>query len=239
MSQNVESIRCAERESHLKTYTEFELFELGSWLSKPVSTVIKYTEGLKNKTSSTIRILDLGCGVGRNAIAIANTLNGYNVNIECIDLLDFAIEKLLLNANKFSVEDKIIGTVSSIEEYDIKPNQYDMIVAVSTLEHVASKELFVRVLENIKSGLTYNGIACLVINSEVTEKDKATGKPMAPQFEVNYKTEELFDVLDKAFGDCDLLEKRVVEQKYQIPRGELVSDLKTSVVTCVFKKTIE
>ena len=102
MSQNVESIRCAERESHLKTYTEFELFELGSWLSKPVSTVIKYTEGLKNKTSSTIRILDLGCGVGRNAIAIANTLNGYNVNIECIDLLDFAIEKLLLNANKFS-----------------------------------------------------------------------------------------------------------------------------------------
>ena len=72
--ERIKSIRKAEAASHTEAYTNNVLFSTGSWLSKPVKTVLdlfpyfqKYQE---------LRVLDLGSGVGRNAIPIAKHFKG-------------------------------------------------------------------------------------------------------------------------------------------------------------------
>ena len=59
---NVDTIRESEKISHEKIYSEKQLYEQGSWLAKPVKTVMDSLELLSCKE---INVLDLGCGVGR------------------------------------------------------------------------------------------------------------------------------------------------------------------------------
>ena len=92
----LEQIRESERRSHEDVYTNHALYESGSWLQKPVKTVIEllpYFEKVKE-----LRVLDLGCGVGRNCIAIARHFSHIPCRIDCIDILPLAIEKLNQNA---------------------------------------------------------------------------------------------------------------------------------------------
>lgn len=63
------SIRKAERESHLAAYDAFPLYAPGSWLAKPVKTVLDLLPRFAGYSS--LRALDLGCGVGRNSIPAA------------------------------------------------------------------------------------------------------------------------------------------------------------------------
>lgn len=90
----LKEIRKNERKSHIEIYSNAELYKEGSWLIRPIKTVVdliplfdKYEE---------INVLDLGCGVGRN---------------------------------------------------------YDLVMAVSSLEHVDSKETFVNKLREIEHGI--------------------------------------------------------------------------------------
>lgn len=64
-------------------------------------------------------------------------------------------------------------------------------MAVSSLEHVDSKETFVNKLREIEHGIRKNGIVCLVVNSNIKEFDKKTGNEILPQFEVCLPTEEM------------------------------------------------
>ena len=91
-------------------------------------------------------------------------------------------------------------------------------------------------LSEIKNGIRSNGIVCLVINSDVKETEKATGKEIPAQFEVNLQTEKLQAVLKEKFSDFEIMKTAVSEQQYDIPRGDIISDLKTKVVTFVARK---
>jgi methylase of polypeptide subunit release factors len=64
--------RRKEIEYHEKFYAETELFQPGSWLSRPVKVVL---ESLPQKDN--IQVLDLGCGVGRNSIPIAQQIQAF------------------------------------------------------------------------------------------------------------------------------------------------------------------
>lgn len=72
-------IRNAERKSHESCYENNRLFEEGSWLAKPVSSVMDIFP-LLNKESS-VKILDLGCGVGRNCIPAAQFFSKIELGI--------------------------------------------------------------------------------------------------------------------------------------------------------------
>lgn len=230
----LEQIREKERLSHIDAYTQHTLYQAGSWLKKPVQTVMDLLENFDSYPS--LRILDLGCGVGRNCIAIAQHFSNIHCEIDCVDILDLAIEKLKHNAEKYNVLSSIHGCVMPLERYSIPTNAYDLILAVSALEHVDSEGSFVRVLAEIKSGIRENGVFCLIINTDVQEFDKFTGQPLSAQFEVNLTERKLRCLLQDIFSGWSVLKYTVQQQNYDIPRDDIVACLYSYVVTFVVKK---
>ncbi len=236
MVSRVEKIRASEIKSHTEIYSNEVLYSSDSWLKKPIKTVqdiVPFFKDYKN-----IRVLDLGCGVGRNSIFIAEQLVENGCNVECVDILEIAIEKLKVNADERGVSDCISGFVDTIENYPIAENSYDLILAVSALEHVESREVFLNKLKEIQQGIKPDGIVCLVINTEVKEIDSKTLEEMEPQFEVNFTTWELQSQIDFLFSEWDTIKSTLSHQKYDIPRDGVISHLTTNVVTYVGRKKI-
>lgn len=230
----LKQIRESEKQSHIEMYSNSELYKEGSWLRKPIKTVLDIIPLFNDY--SELNVLDLGCGVGRNCIAVAQSFKKIPCEIDCVDILDLAIEKLYENAEELGVVSSINGIVETIENYSVGENKYDLVLAVSALEHIDSEQSFFSKLSEINRGMRKNGIVCLVINSDVKETDKSTGKEIPAQFEVSLQTENLQAVLKEKFSDFEIMKATVSEQQYDIPRGDIISDLKTKVVTFVARK---
>ena len=230
----LDEIRKAEAESHTQAYTSHSLFSPGSWLAKPVKTVMELLPLFEGYTQ--LAALDLGSGVGRNSIPVAQHFSGIPCRVECVDILELAIAKLNENVQQYEVENCIRGIVSSIDDYEIAADSYDLILAVSALEHIASQSAFEKKLIEIRDGLRHGGIACLIVNSAVVEHDKATGQELLPQFEVNLFTSQMQDLLENTFAGWKVIKHTIVHQKYDIPRENGIADLETDVVTYVVRK---
>lgn len=205
MNDRLSRIRESEKKSHTAAYTGERLYHGDSWLQKPIKTVRELLPLFSGYQE--LRVLDLGCGIGRNSICIAEVYHHINCTIDCVDLLEIAIEKLNQNA----------------EAHQVK-------------EHIDSEKSFVGKLWEIKSGVRENGIVCLVINSGVRERNVETNEPMEAQFEVNLPTEKLQSLLADIFSGWHILKTGVTAQEYNIPREEKVSHLDTNVVTYVAQK---
>ena len=146
----IDYIRQEEKKYHDLCYEQYKLFEIGSWLYKPVKTVmdlIDYFEGQNN-----LQVLDLGSGVGRNSIPIAQKIQNASGTVTCVDLLDSALTKLQTYSKEYGVIKNIKTEQAAIENYYIQPNTYDYIVAVSSLEHVQSEEDLKNVAHSMKEG---------------------------------------------------------------------------------------
>lgn len=230
-------IRESERKSHIEMYSNEELYKEGSWLRKPIKAVLDLFPLFEDYEE--LNVLDLGSGVGRNSLAIARHFTQIPCRVECVDILDLAIEKLGENAREYEVEESVYGIVSPIEDFPIEENKYDFILAVSALEHIDSKESFKQKLGEIKQGIREGGVACLIINSEVRENDKETGENLPPQFEVNLPTEEMQTLLNQTFDGLEVLKASVREQQYDIPREDRISHLQTNVVTLIARNKFE
>ncbi|MGV2928465.1 class I SAM-dependent methyltransferase [Macrococcus capreoli] len=229
----VEKIRSAEMEYHNTFYKSAKLYQPGSWISKPVANVMEAFELLEN--SKPLKVLDLGSGVGRNAISIAQKSMDGTV-IDCIELLPSAIEILNDNAKDYGVQDKINGIVSSIEDYNIV-NSYDFIIGVSTLEHVNDEKAFELVLTDIRDHLAINGVACLIINSEVQEKDTESRELLVPQFEVNMPTNDMQKLVHNIFRDYEFVKEEIKSLNYIINRADKEVNLSTNAVTFILRRT--
>lgn len=225
-------IRAAEAASHREAYISNALYAPGSWLAKPVKTVLDVLQLFEGREN--LRALDLGCGVGRNSIPVARVFR----RVDCVDILDLAIEKLIENALNHGVGERIQGTVSAIDEYAIEAGGYDLIMAISALEHVASEAVFARKLAEIAAGVREKGVVILVVNSGVRERDKQTGAALNPQFEVNFETEALRGLLHGSFSGWEVLKETVVHQRYDIPREKGTAELETDVVTWVARRSL-
>lgn len=231
---NLAKIRESERRSHIEMYSNEELYKEGSWLRKPIKAVLDLFPLFEDYKE--LNVLDLGSGVGRNSLAVARHFTQIPCRVECVDILDLAIEKLGDNAREYGVEASVYGIISPIEAFPVRENTYDLIMAVSALEHIDSKESFKQKLIEIRQGIREGGVVCLIINSDVKEKDKETGDILPPQFEVNLPTEEMQALLNQTFEGWEVLKSSVREQQYDIPREERISHLQINVVTLIARK---
>lgn len=229
-------IREAEKNSHVNIYSKHALYAPGSWLSKSVGTVLELFPLFSNYDS--LRVLDLGCGVGRNSIAAAKAFENIPCNIDCVDILPTAIQKLEENADYYHTGSIIHGILSTIEGFLIERDYYDLILAVSALEHVDSLLSFHEKLGQISAGLHPGGVACLIVNTEVTECRKSDGINFAPQFEVLLRTEDLINTLHTFFSGWELIKQSIVHQKYDVPREYGTVEMNTNVVTYVVRKRL-
>lgn len=236
MTERLARIRESERNSHIKIYTNEKLYQTDSWLQQPIKTVqeiVPFFDGYKK-----LRVLDLGCGVGRNSIYIAKQFRTIDCLVDCVDLLDIAIEKLSENATEHRVSTSINGIINSIEAYKIQKDSYDLIMAISALEHIDTEDSFLQKLLEIRDGIHKNGIVCLVVNSDIVETCVETNKSVDAQFEVNLASETISNILYENFYGWEILKATVVAQQYEIPREYYTSRLNTNVITYVARKII-
>ncbi|MEY8348126.1 class I SAM-dependent methyltransferase [Bacillus cereus] len=226
-------IRQEEKKYHDLCYEQYKLFEAGSWLHKPVKTVMdmmSYFEGKKQ-----VKVLDLGSGVGRNSIPIAQKVLDNGGKVTCVDLLDSALTKLKENSKEHHVLDAIEIIKTEIENYDIQPESYDYIIAVSSLEHVQTKESFEKALLSMKHGTKHNGINCLIVNSNVQEIDLVTNEELDALLEINLSTEIMLNTLKNMYRGWREIHIEVKNLTYNIMRNNKSIQLKTNAITFVFQ----
>lgn len=185
---------------------------------------------------NNVQVLDLGCGVGRNSIPVAEKLKNSYGKVVCVDFLDSAIEKLKFYSLQYGVEHIIHAEKADIGTYFIEPHQYDFIVAISSLEHVESESVFDKVLHRIASGTKPGGIACFIINSEVQEIDRITNEYLDALMEINLLTDSVLAKLDHVFQNWKVLMELVKPLEYEITRNHRSILLTTNAITFVARK---
>ncbi|WP_026909179.1 class I SAM-dependent methyltransferase [Paucisalibacillus globulus] len=234
--ERIQKIRKEEKVYHDYCYENYRLFESGTWLHKPVKTVMDILPAFEDYES--VNVLDLGSGVGRNSIPIAGWLreSGKTGQVVCVDLLDSAIEKLTRYSKEFDVTNIIHPIKSSIESFVIPESSYDLIVAVSSIEHVESEAALGTVLKNMAKGTKSGGITCIIINSEIQEIDMGTGEQLEVNVEVNISTQNMQRILQKEFSGWTETKSLVKLLKYKITRDHREVLMKTNAITYVVKK---
>ena len=226
-------IRRAEARSHTAAYENLTLYAPGSWLSKPVKALEALLPLYAEKRG--LRVLDLGSGVGRNAIACAKRLP--ESTVECVDILPVAIEKLGENAEKLGVSGQITGITAPVDSFPVKCG-YDLILAASVLEHLDSKESAVGKMQEIASGIRPGGAVLVVMNTGVREWDAETGEVLPPQFEVNLPPEEVRKLLGRAFAGWEVLWDKCIHYEYQVPRDGRNALIHAEVVTFTARRPV-
>ena len=227
-------IRSEEKKYHDYCYEHFNLFEPGSWLYKPVKTVIDLVE--EYKAQEYLSVLDLGSGMGRNSIPIAETMKNRNGKVVCVDVLESAIDKLHGYSQEFGVERFIVSRLSDIEHFTIGHEEFDIILAVSALEHVSSEKALVRKLNEMTFGTAPNGSNCIIIGSNIKEVNLENGQDMDPMFEVNLSAERMLEILDHQYAGWKVKNRFVKQLEYEIDRNGQPVQLTTDCITFVVKK---
>ncbi len=220
----LEAIRRAEAQSHEAAYRELELYAPGSWLSGPV----KALSGVLEVLAGPVDALDLGSGVGRNAIAVAKALPGSTVT--CVDILPIAIEKLRENAAAHGVAGSIRGILSPVDTFIIEEGRFDLILAASVLEHLDAPAACAAKVREIARGIRPGGAVLVVMNTGILEWDES-GKPLPPQFEVNLPPQAAQELLDRAFSGWDILRRTCTHYRYSVPRGTRTVTIESEVIT--------
>ncbi|MEO4052981.1 class I SAM-dependent methyltransferase [Solibacillus sp. CAU 1738] len=233
----IEFIRNEEKQYHDYCYDNYKLFEKGSWLYKPVKTVTDLLNLFDDKEN--VKVLDLGCGVGRNSIPIAEVLKRKNGKVVCVDLLDSALLKLMQYSKEYNVEEVILTEKADIGNYEIKRNHYDLIVAISSLEHVQSEVALNKTIQRMANGTESDGINCIIVNSEVIEIDVETNEKLDALIEVNLSTEDMIKKMSSLYTGWEVLNLKVKPLEYNIIRNGKTVLLKTNAITYVVRKNNE
>jgi len=206
--------RVATKIYHTQLYTNKTLYQKdSSWLEKPEEKIIEVVKKNFLARKNTI-ILDVGAGVGRNAIPIAQMVGKAGVKISCVDYLDVAIDKLNHYAKEYGVNTFIKGIVSPIENFVIKPNTYDFIIAHSVLTHTESREKMIQIIKDMVNGTKNNGINYIYDITNLKEFDVETGETLNPDAEVKITSEEFKRLLKNIYNDwtIQLIQKNPYEE---------------------------
>nr|WP_154893632.1 class I SAM-dependent methyltransferase [Paenibacillus xylanexedens] len=220
-NEQFEAARKAEAGYHSNFYQNNELFEAGTWMARPMPMVMEMLERLLAHKSE-LRVLDLGCGVGRHTIPIAQRLQQTDSEVIGVDLLDEAVEGLRKYAKKYQVDHMVKAVKADVEHYDIRPNTFDFIAACSCLEHVSDENAFLEALSRLQAGTRTGGIHCITMSTSVVEQEISTGRRIEPLIELNLSTAKATELLEEAYAGWNILlqehvTQTIEEEKYDEP----------------------
>jgi 2-polyprenyl-3-methyl-5-hydroxy-6-metoxy-1,4-benzoquinol methylase len=85
------------------------------------------------------------------AFPLLNKIQAYKGKVYCIDLLPSAITLLNHYAEHYGVTDTIVAHTVDVENFLIKKNAFDYIIACSCLEHSSSETAFLANLNEMKA----------------------------------------------------------------------------------------
>ena len=108
------------------------------------------------------KILDLGCGQGRDALALANL--GYEVT--GVDLSQIGIEQMIRNAKRNNL--KVSGIIADIYEFPID-SDFDYILLDSMLHfYKRDREKETRFVQRIMNEMRVGATLCIFVNKSKT-----------------------------------------------------------------------
>jgi tellurite methyltransferase len=230
----IERIREEERKYHDHCYEQYRLFEEGSWLHKPVRTVLDLFAELDELDE--VNVLDLGCGVGRNSIPLAQKLLHRSGKVVCVDLLDSALNGLMDNAKQYGVERHIVPVKADAGDLSITRAEYDYIISVSCLEHASSEQILLELLERMIQGTKPSGIHCFIISTNLRETDVESGESLEVLYELNFATDHLLSLLKEHYANWSVLKQAVKPYEIHIDRNGRHVRLQGDVVTWAARK---
>lgn len=178
-----ESGRAGRRETvryHQEFYATHELFKEGSWLHRPSPFVLGSVQSIASREG--VRAVDLGCGVGRHTIPIAELLpaGSYVVGI---DLLPLAAQELKRNAADAGLDGVIQAVVADLDHVCLAPDSVDLLVSVSALEHSRDAGALERLLHHLRRATRPGGAHCLIIGTDKLEIDaRGVTRPAKVEF---------------------------------------------------------
>lgn len=225
----LEKIRKQEKQYHDHCYENHRLFEPGSWLHKPVKTIMDLLPFFQGHCE--VNVLDLGCGVGRNSIPIAETLINQEGQVVCVDLLESAITNLEKYAQQYGVANKLHPVQSDVDDFQIQPQSFDFIFSVSALEHLESEAAFDDVFHRMIAGTRKPGINCIIMSTDIRETVVETGESLEPMYELLFKTEYLVGKLKSFYENWVVLKHTIRRYEIEIVREGQRVLLQSNVVT--------
>ncbi|MFA6208829.1 MAG: class I SAM-dependent methyltransferase [Candidatus Obscuribacterales bacterium] len=193
MSIDFQRAREETLQYHKAYYSRFKLFEKDSWLENPDQPLMRLLDYLDGQ----IKILDLGCGVGRNAIPMAQALqeSKKNATITCVDVLAESIDLLKEYATTYKVEEIIDPVLSDNDQFVIEPNTYDLIAGISTLEHCQGKNKVAQLMAAIAKGTKSGGFVRIEMTTNRRVIDTTTNLPVPTFVETPLDGEEVQEML--------------------------------------------
>ncbi|MGN7165761.1 class I SAM-dependent methyltransferase [Paenibacillus cellulositrophicus] len=233
--EHFEAARASEAEYHQRFYEDNDLFEQGTWMAQPGPVVMEMLERLLQHREDA-QVLDLGCGVGRNTIPVAERLRGTRSRVVGVDLLEDAAAKLEENAVEFGVQELVKSEAADVEHYAIEADAYDYIIACSALEHTSSRDALERVLDRMKRGTRTGGIHCITMSTDVEEVDRMTGEVRKGLIETTLAQQDAMALLQQHYRDWNILIERAVPQSIEEVKDGRSIDFRCSLITFAAQK---
>lgn len=155
----------------------------------PSILVSKYVEKLQPED----RVLDVGCGNGRNSIFLARR----GCKMDCFDVMDLKwIEKL-----PDELENKIHFLKSTILKYPYKASQYQAIILARVIQYLNHNELSF-LFKKIKESLRLDGFLLLSYNT----KGGIFNRKEIDVSTYSYPIEQIVDMLKTIFKNVIVTE---------------------------------
>lgn len=219
---------------HREYYSSHQLFEAGTWIEKPNSALLEIGDRLLERKEITL--LDLGSGVGRNAIPLAQRLSSTLATIDCVDIVDVAIQKLKENAAFYKVAHIIKPFLANVGEFHIAPDRYDFIMAMSVLEHAVAPTQFRSIIERVQTGTRVGGFNCLSITTNLSETNCKTGERIAPLISTAISSAACEALLRDVYRDWDVQRLDFSNFSQRITREEAEIDWSADYCLLVAKR---
>lgn len=186
---------------HTRYYTEHKLFDGGSWLEIPDAGIPALIERFAGR--SNFQVLDLGAGVGRNAIALAKALPA-DARITCVELIPVAADLLRKYAVEHEVDNKIVVVNEDFESVLFQADQFDLVLGISTLEHCSSQQAIASLIQRSQTWTRVGGMHFMNFSTDRTVVDYATGESIETFVETRLHKDQWLDELSKLYSSWDV-----------------------------------